>query len=254
MNPFSRLLQRPAQQPSGVAVPGFLSALQAALRPCALLLLAVLAAGCSDDADDMPFPALVTELVMAQADAQGAMDSFVTDAGTTYTVTNTITGMDAGSRLRCLCGYVVEEAGRAVVYSAQEVPILPNVTSAQRVRRDPTGIESAWLSGGFINMHLTPMTHGGKQGWAFLCDSVTPNAAAGHTLHLSLYHDLADDAASYTTDLYACIALDSLTVIPLPASAATATASAPTFQFSVADSIRLIVNTFKGPSEWLFAR
>lgn len=191
---------------------------------------------CSKD-DDAAYPSLITEMVMAQADGAGQMASFTTDAGVAYTVENAISGMDSCSVVRCLCGYTVEDNGRAHVYTARAVPVLSDLSHLRDLRRDPTGILSAWLSGGYVNLHLTPKTQGGRQAWGFLRDSSTVNAGGGTTYHLSLYHDQRDDPPAYSTDLYACIAMDSLAAAPL----------------TQADSLVLTVQTFKQPAVWQLA-
>ena len=184
---------------------------------------------CSDDKEDA-YPSLITEMVMAKANAEGKMASFTTDDGTTYLVDNTISGMTANDCLRCLCTYLMETAGHVKVYRAEAVPILWDYTNVSTMKRDPTGIQSAWLSGGYINLHLTPKTQGGKQAWGFTRDSVTQNTLGGSTYHLSLYHDQRDDFAAYSTDLFACISLDSIPQAPATLSSL--------------DSIRLTVQTF----------
>lgn len=189
---------------------------------------------CSGE-DDASYPSLVTELVMAQADGRGCMASFTTDAGTTYTVENEIKGMKASSLLRALCSYLVIDANYARVYQAQAVPILWNLTGNQTLPRDPTGIQSAWLAGGFVNMHLTPKTQGGQQAWGFMQDSVTANQRGGKTFHLALCHDQQSDMAAYSTEVYASISLDSLSATP-----------------TSLDSITLAVNTFQGTAVWRF--
>ena len=175
-------------------------------------------------------------MLVAPASSEFSTSSFTTDDGVTYSVENTLRGMDADSRIRCLCGYTVQAGNRAHVYTAQAVPILPDASDAKDIRRDPTGILSAWLSGGFVNMHLTPKTQGGRQSWAFVNDSSTANAAGGTTYHLSLYHDQREDPPAYSSDLFASIAFDSIAAAPL----------------THADSIVLTVNTFTHPAVWHF--
>lgn len=192
---------------------------------------------CEEDEDS--YPPLVTELAMAESNAEGLMSTFTPDNGPTYQVINSIKGMSPNSRLRVLVSYVAEQTTtgntpQASIYKAQEVPVLWDFTQISSMKRDPTGIQSAWLSGGYINLHLTPKTHGGKQAWGFTQDSVTTNALGTATHHLSLYHNQFEDATSYTTELYACIDLDSVATL------------APK------DSIRLTVQTFKGTAEWQF--
>jgi hypothetical protein len=196
---------------------------------------------CNDD-DDEDYPSLITELAMARADNQGLMTSFTTDDGIIYHVNNEIKGMTANSRIRALISYLKTDApdgapaenSFAIVYQAKAVPVFWDWTTEEPMRRDPTGIQSVWVSGGFVNLHLTPKTQGGKQAWGFTRDSVTTNVLGTTTHHLSLYHHQLEDATAYTTDLYACISLDSI-----PALAAQ-------------DSIRLTVNTFSTPAIWMF--
>lgn len=196
---------------------------------------------CSEDEED-GYPSLITEMAMARANSEGLMASFTTDDGATYYVNNDIKGMEANSLLRVLISYLKTAApdgapagnAFATVYNAKAVPILWNDTDAEQKFRDPTGIQSAWLSGGFINMHLTPKTQGGKQAWGFIQDSVSSNVLGTTTHHLSLYHRQLDDATAYTTDLYACIALDSIPAL------------APQ------DSICLTIKTFTSPAVWMF--
>ncbi|MBP5770632.1 MAG: hypothetical protein J6W75_04645 [Bacteroidaceae bacterium] len=198
------------------------------------LLVPILFYACSSDEDSKPYPPLVTELAMAQADDQGQMASFFTDSGKSYLVSNEIKGMDANALMRCLIGFVEEEKGHAKVYTAQVVPVLSDATNTKTKKRDPTGVASVWLGGGFVNLHLTPKTQGGKQAWGFLRDTLTQNILGGRTYYISLYHDLRDDAPAFTTDLYASISLDS---IASPCSSN--------------DSICLIIPTFEGVATWL---
>lgn len=207
-----------------------------------LLLLSAALVSCSKDEDES-YPPLITEMAMARADDGGIMASFTTDDGVIHHVNNTIKGMKPNSRIRALISYITTDAPAdapventfATVYSAKEAPVLWDWSDANPQHRDPTGIQSAWLSGGYINLHLTPKTQGGKQAWGFSQDSVTTNAQGASTHHISLYHDQLGDATSYTTDLYACIHPDS---IP---------------RCTIGDSIRLSINTFQGLCTWQFA-
>lgn len=149
---------------------------------------------------------------MAMSDANGVMTSFTTDAGKNYKVTNRFTGMTANTTMRCVCEYEVLGEQAAYVRSAQRAAVLHDFTGVKTVVREPTAFLSAWLSGGFINMHLYPKTKGGTQRWGFLRDSIYNNPMGGITHCLSLYHDLFEDSPAYSAHLYACIALDSVAV------------------------------------------
>ena len=200
------------------------------------LFLIILAAGfvsCSDD--NTSYPSLISEMAMAYADGKGHLARIVTDSGRDCRVSNEMTGMDANESVRALISYVPEDNGMAKVYSAQAVPVLSNVTDEKTVAQDPTGIESAWMGGGFINFHLLPKTQGKKQRWAFQCDSTRINVLGGETHHLSLYHQQQDDPVSYSYHLYVCVALDSVGTT-----------------LTAADSITFVVHTFDGPKTWHF--
>ena len=195
-----------------------------------LLSLLVGLISCGSD-EDQSYPDLITEMAMAQANDEGLLASFVTDRGR---VNNTITGMEPNERLRALLGYVPQSDGTADVYTAKSVPILPRIHN-ETPRHDPIGIESVWMGGGFLNMHLLPKTQGEKQAWAFICDSTRQNPLGGTTHHLSLYHNQQEDVMAYSSHLYACLSLDSVAT-----------------SFTVADSIVFAVVTFNGLKTWQF--
>lgn len=199
-----------------------------------LLPVCVFLSACSDN-DSEFYPSIITEIVVAQADEQGLLTTIINDRGRAFQVSNEITGLKANERVRALIGYVVQTDGLVEVYSAQAVPTLSDVTDEEEPVRDPTGIESAWYGGGYLNFHFLPKTQGGRQGWAFMQDSTQTNDLGGTNYHLSLYHDQMEDAEAYSTHFYACVALDSIAT-----------------RFSVADSIVFVVNTYEGLRTWYF--
>lgn len=210
-----------------------------------LLLLLTFALGgigllesCSND--DESFPDLITEMGVAYSDAQGRMTRFLTDSGKAYQVLNEVKGMENNDTARVLTGYVIESSTTAKVYTAQAVPVLHNATEqelAEGTYYDPTGVESAWTAGGFVNLHLTPKTQGKKQAWAFKCDTTYTNTQGGQSYALSLCHRQLEDPTAYTTDIYVSVDLDSV-----------ATAFAPT------DSLHFTVYSFDGPRTWHFGQ
>ena len=199
------------------------------------LLLFVLALGACSSEDGEIYPSLITEMAMARGNSEGLLASFTTDSGHTYQTSNKVSGLKNGELLRTLISYVVAEDGKAQVYKAVAVPVLKDIADVETPVHDPTGVESCWLGGRFVNLHLLPKTQGGKQGWAFLRDSVSANTLGGCTFHLSLYHSQLDDAEAYSNDFYACVALDSV-----------ATA------FDAADSIVFTVVSYAGAQQWHF--
>lgn len=172
---------------------------------------------------------------MAYADAQGLLARIVNDAGQSYVVVNEVKGMKANETLRVLVGYVVEETGRVRVYTAHSIPILADASKQEKRAYDPVGIESAWLGGGYLNLHLLPKTRGGKQAWAFLRDSTSTNSLGGTTYHLSLFHAQLQDSTAYSTHFYTCVSLDSIAS-----------------SFADTDSLIFTVFTFGGPRQWQY--
>lgn len=195
---------------------------------------------CSGSDDEEGYPALITEFTMAYADGEGLLNHFITDAGRTYYVANEVKGLDANESARVLIGYSIEDndesqtSQRAWIYTAKAIPILKDFIGKESPSHDPTGVESVWLGGRFINCHLRPKTQGGKQSWAYLTDSVSINAFGGNTYHLSLFHRQMDDQQAYSGDLYLSIPLDSIAA------------------FNPSDSLSFTIVTYTGPLTWRF--
>ena len=204
--------------------------------PALLLTIALCFGGCSDSDDDESYPSLIHEFAMAQANGEGLLTSFVTDAGNTYSVVNPVKGMKANEVLRVLLGFEVQDAGKARVYSAQAIIVLPNNKGQAELVQDPVGVESVWMAGGFLNLHLLPRTQGQKQAWAFQCDTLE-NTLGGKTYQLSLWHDQLDDPTSYSSHFYTCVDLDSVATAFLPG-----------------DSVIMTIASFKGARTWQFGK
>jgi hypothetical protein len=196
---------------------------------------------CSGNDDEKErYPALITEFTMAYADSEGLLNHFITDAGHTYFAANEVKGMDANEVARVLIGYTVEDdngsqtSPRAWIYTAKAIPVLTDYIGKESPSHDPTGVESVWRGGRYINCHLRPKTQGGKQSWAYLTDSVSKNAFGGNTYHLSLFHRQMDDQQAYSGDLYLSIPLDSIAA------------------FNPSDSLSFTIVTYTGLLTWRF--
>ena len=195
---------------------------------------------CSSSDDEEGYPALITEFTMAYADSEGMLNHFITDAGITYHAANEVKGLDANEVARVLIGYSIEDndgsqtSPRAWIYTAKAIPVLNDYIGKESPSHDPTGVESVWLGGRFINCHLRPKTQGGKQSWAYLTDSVGVNALGGNTYHLSLFHRQMEDQQAYSGDLYLCIPLDSIAT------------------FNPSDSLSFTIVTYTSSLTWRF--
>ncbi len=192
---------------------------------CITLFLFSALTGCSSDDDDT-YPSIITEFANMISNESGVMKSFTTDDNQTYQISNLLEGYHRNALYRVVCGFV-PEGKQARVYQLHGAHFLRD--SLACAQRDPTEVVSAWRRGHFINLHLNPLTQGGTQYWGFITDSILPQ----HT-YLSLHHRQGDDPLSYTQTVYASIPLDS---IP---------------EYDAADTITLVIQTFKGPKRYDF--
>lgn len=195
----------------------------------AVILVALfLLASCSKD-DATPYPPIVTEFADLDADAQGRLATLVTDDDRTYRISNPVEGFQENAGYRAVCGFVREEDDAVTLYSLQAVAFLRDSTSTPR--HDPVAAVSVWGTRRYINMHLRPMTRGGKQYWGFCVDSIQ-----GRTAYVQLYHNQNEDPLAYSQDVYASLPVDSIPGI------------------DALDTIRLTIPTFKQNKTWTILR
>ena len=193
-----------------------------------LITLTALVSSCKNDKEDETDPNIITEMADLYTNDQGVWEKFITDAGITYTITNSKGDLAPNAIYRILCGYV-PSGENAVIYQSQGVYYLRDSTAVAKT--DPTEIKSAWRAGKYINMYLSPLTQGGIQYWGFIIDKIEN----GHAW-VSLYHNQNNDPLSYTQPTYASIPVDSIKDI------------------QEGDIITLCINTFNGPRTWDFKK
>ena len=193
-----------------------------------LLLLVLACCKGGDDTSDV-YPNVVTEFAVIRTNDAGTMVEFTTDDGRTYAISNPQEGFKKNFRYRAVCGYV-PDAQKAFLHHATEAYLLHDSTELA-ISPDPIKVTSVWQSGRYINMHLSPLTQGGRQYWGYRIDNVS-----GKTTHISLHHRQNGDPLSYTTTVYASLHVDSLTTIP------------------AGDSLALHIKTFNGEQVWAFQK
>lgn len=178
---------------------------------------------CSDDEDDAPYPAIVTEMADCPTDAQGKMTQIVLDDDTRLALTNPQTGLKASVTYRALAGFTRQSGNLATLYSLRAAVLLRDSTAV--AQSDPTHVVSLWQTSRYINLHLRPMTHAQAEGhtWGYVVDSIV----GGHA-YLRLHHRQGPDPTSYSTDVYASIPLGGIE----------------------ADRYTLTIQTFQGKREW----
>ena len=191
----------------------------------ALVVLALWS--CSSDGDER-YPNVITEFSDVRSDKDGRLIDFTTDGGATFRIQNELTGYIPNRLYRAICGYV-PQGDQATLYELQGVWILRDSTAI--ARHDPTNVLSVWSAARYLNMQLSPMTHGGQHYWGFATDSLRP----GHA-YVSLYHNQNGDDAAYSQTVYASLPFDSI----------------PGLQPD--DSVSLSVHTFQGIRTFRFKR
>ena len=195
-----------------------------------LLLLLLLLSCCkgSDDTSDL-YPNVVTEFATIRTDAEGTMVELTTDDERTYAISNPQEGYKKNFRYRAVCGYV-PDMQKVYLYHATEAYLLRDSTELA-IEPDAIKVTSVWQSGRYINMHLSPLTQGGRQYWGYRIGEVR-----GRTTHITLHHRQNGDPLSYTATVYASLPVDSLKAIP------------------AGDSLALHIKTFKGEQVWKFKK
>lgn len=185
-------------------------------------LLPLLASNCKEEE---AYPDILTEFANMHADKAGISSGFTLDNGTSYSIANPVDKLRPEATYRVVVSYALDENRQAKLFGMEGVHYLRDSSSV--AKSDPTGVFSAWRAGSYINLHLTPTGQDGEHYWGFCLDSLTT-----HHAHLSLHHDQNGDPASYSSDVYASIPVDSIKGI------------------TEGDTITLNINTFKGRKEW----
>ena len=193
-----------------------------------MILTILLSCDRNDEGYESTYPDILTEMADVLTDSEGRMVRMLTDKGTEYSISNPPSGYVKEARYRLVCGYV-PNGNTARLYNMTGVNILRDSTEV--AAKDPTVVVSAWRAGGYINMHLSPLTQGGVQYWGFIVDRREPG-----NIHISLHHRQNGDPASYSRDAYASLPVEYLEGV------------------EEGDIITLHVNTTKGEKEWNFRR
>ncbi len=191
-------------------------------------IISVIATGACSDDENGRVPSVVTEFANVRSDSVGQLYEFTTDGGKTFGIQNKLTGYDSCRVYRTICGYVAE-GNMATIYELQGVYVLRD--SSAIARHDPTNVLSVWSTSRYLNMQLTPKTHGAHHGWGFAMDSLRP----GHA-YLSLHHNQYDDDTAYSTTIYASLPFDSIRGL------------------QKGDSVSLSIHTFQGLKSFRFRK
>lgn len=188
-----------------------------------------------------PYPDIVTEFADISTDHTGRLCDILTDNGVRYAITNTnIRPHRPDTVYRAVVGFVPEISTTpsyvgAQVYSLIGACVLGDSTGI--VCHDPTGIESMWTAGSYVNMQLTAKSQGGLQYWGYAVDSLEMAGTAGRQYschYLSVHHVQGADPLSYSRTYYCSILIPA---IP---------------QYHSGDTVNVTVHTFGGRKSWMF--
>lgn len=202
--------------------------------------VASLLVACAEERE--PYPDIITEMADIHTDHTGRLCDMLTDDGRHYAISNTNIALHRPDTVyRAVAGFVPEQATAsssplsARIYALTAAQVLADSTAV--VRHDPTGIESMWAEGSYINMQLTAKSQGGIHRWGYAVDSwvmagIDGRRSARH--YLSVHHVQGTDPQSYSTTWYCSIAVPA---IP---------------QYQAGDTVTVTVHTFTGAKSWTF--
>lgn len=179
----------------------------------------MLVLGCSCNGDDSyHYPSVKQEFVTAQADADGHLQSILTDEGKELEVVEDAsnTSIDANSSIRIVCNYgfmdVAEEALKGVTLYNLLRAVAPLPQPAKdfegAIKNDPADVLSIWMGLDYLNMILEIKAQNGKHLFHFVEDQILTDSDSGErTVSLSLYHDAGGDVQAYSKRAYLSIPL-----------------------------------------------
>lgn len=220
----------------------------------ALVVMAV-AVSCTSESytpGDGTYSLLRCDFAEARTNSDGALSSFVTDEGRSWTVSGAakvawMTTPD--SVYRAMVYYDVPAEGASAGAEAQPTKLRSVVQvytltprrsyREEEVKTDPLSLDAIWLSenGKYVNLTLTLKTgttsgESSLQSIGSLLRKMTVNADGTATADVVLLHDQADVPQYYSARVYASIPTAALTV--------NGDGSA------IADSVSIEINTYKG--------
>lgn len=205
---------------------------------CGIFIFCILFSACQKEEDQYVYPSIIKEFTDLISDQEGKGILFMTDSQNLYSIQSPIEKFQPNGIYRVVCGY--ETTGEyndtlpvAKVYQLYAVEILAGKDEETPAGTDPTGVTAVWRSPRYINLQLMPKTQGGEQEWGYRTDSITPSST-GRIIHLSLFHNQADDPYAYSTTVYASLPLSALNL-------------------QKGDSLTFTIQTFENSKTWHFA-
>lgn len=201
------------------------------------LIIALLClAACNSE--ESPQPAFRQELADLQTDSQGQATAITLDNGQTLALTNRVNGFEPDTMLRVLAAYLPDNDGaHLAAYSPVEVKHL-TAPAETELPTDPVELTACWKGKNYLNLRIKLKGHQHEEHeLGFVLTEVTKDTNGVQTLHTCLLHNQNNDPLWYTQTVCMSLPLDPLY---------------NRFQ-SRRDSLKIKVNTFKGPTTFCFA-
>lgn len=187
---------------------------------CFLPLLICLLTACGED--EYHYPDVKLEYLTAFSDAEGGLESILTDEGTTYTVVSDASNIniDANSSVRIVANFGKVAAadgteGMKLYSSIKTVSPLPMPADKFKdgVKKDPANILGIWMGLNYLNITLDVKAQDGRHKFGFIEDKVITDAETGKSeVYLTLYHDAGNDVQAYTQRAYLSVPLQQYAV------------------------------------------
>lgn len=154
---------------------------------------------CEEETDN-EVSAFTYDFVNVYTDADGYGSVLQNDRGRRYMITDTVIHLVPDTLYRLICSYEVRaDSTQAYVLGYSEIiSCLPMDSSEvmNKLVEDPLEMQSAWISGGYLNVIWNVLAKKGGHS-LFPVDSSTEDG-----VRITMYHDENDDLRSYTMHGY----------------------------------------------------
>ena len=196
-----------------------------------IAVLSVMACLVSCDNEDNEYlDAYVNALGEFRTDHNGKVKEFCLDDGTTYTLTNDISGLTPDSIYRVQALYLSNGSKTTITQYAEVLAPMPRQIEADKQKTDAVGLSAIWNGGRYINLRLALLTQGGVHYFAFMDEGTEIHEDGTKIKRIKLYHDQNGNGTYYTRELII---------------------SCPVYQYegelqSGKDSVSLTIQTFEG--------
>ena len=175
------------------------------------LLLVLFFLSCEKGGEDYRYPSVITDYACLLTDGDGKPESLRLDDGTEYLIvltdsySSSLPSCRPDTLYRVISVYELGADDKAHVYSLSSVlsEVPTPLRRGEELHQDPVYLQSAWLSGGYLNMVIELKALNGQHSIGFV--DTTPKNMQGK--EFTFYHRVISDVESYRQKLYGSIPL-----------------------------------------------